>query len=555
MRWLGKFLRLIHINYVFLKHGLDKIVWSTPMFRPFMVLIIFFPWRWFNAHEAPRGESIRLALEELGPIFVKFGQLLSIRGDLLPDDIAAELAKLQDKVPPFDGKIAKNMIEKSLGQPIEVLFSDFTITPLASASIAQVHSATLHDGSNVVVKVLRPKIGQTIRQDVALLEMLANLIFRYMPQSRRFRPIEVVQEFKITLYDELDLLREAANASQLRRNFEDSESLYIPQIYWQYCRSDVLVMEQIYGIHISDMETLKAKNIDLKKLAEKGVEIFFTQVFRDCFFHADMHPGNIFISADHPENPCYIAVDFGIVGTLSPDDQRYLGENFLAFFKRDYRRVAELHVQSGWVPPDTRIDAFESSIRTVCEPIFERPLKDISIGQTLLRLFQTARRFNMEVQPQLVLLQKTLLTIEGLGRQLYPDLDLWQTAKPYLEKWMKKQFGPQAILKTLKNKFPIWSDRLPEIPEAIYEISRYFQNKIHYLEHDDTTKRHSHRELFEKKSRHLTRKIFGATLVVCSTLLAITNPSIQLFFQHFQVYQLWLIGGGLFLGLFCLFKS
>lgn len=555
MRWIRKFTRLIHINYVLLKHGLDKIVWSTPMFRPLMVLIIFFPWRWFNAHEAPRGKSIRLALEELGPIFVKFGQLLSIRRDLLPDDIAEELAKLQDKVPPFDGKIAKRMIEKSLQSPIEVLFAEFNITPLASASIAQVHSAVLHDGSKVVVKVLRPKIEKQIRQDIELLETLAKLVFRYIPQSRRFRPIEVVEEFKTTLYDELDLLREAANASQLRRNFLHSDSLYIPQIYWQYCRTDVLVMEQIYGIHILDIPTLQAKNINLKKLAEKGVEIFFTQVFRDSFFHADMHPGNIFISDETPNNPRYIAVDFGIVGTLSPDDQRYLGENFLAFFKRDYRRVAELHIQSGWIPPETRIEAFESSIRTVCEPIFEKPLKDISIGQTLLRLFQTARRFDMEVQPQLVLLQKTLLTIEGLGRQLDPDLDLWQTAKPFLEKWVKQQFGPRSVIKALRNKLPIWSDRLPAIPEAVYEITRYFQNKIHYLEHDQTLKRFSHKELLQRKSRHLTRKIFGATLLICSTLLAIASPYAQVIFQYLHSYQLWVIGAGVIIGLVCLFKK
>jgi len=322
----------------------------------------------------------------------------------------------------------------------------------------------LHSGEQVVIKVLRPHILKHIRQDIGLLETLAKWLHRLVPSFRRFRPIDVIAEMKHTLLDELDLLREAANASQLRRNFTPSSTLYVPRVFWDYCRKDVLVIERIHGIPISDISTLKAKKVDLKRLAEQGVEIFFTQVFRDCFFHADMHPGNIFIKADNPQYPSYMAVDFGIMGTLSPEDQRYLGENFLAFFKRDYRRVAELHVQSGWVPPHTRVEAFEAAIRTVCEPIFERPFKEISIGQTLLRLFQTARRFDMQVQPQLILLQKTLLTIEGLGRQLYPDLDLWHTAKPFLEKWMKTQFGPRALLRTLKNKFRLWE--FPPLPPS-----------------------------------------------------------------------------------------
>lgn len=538
MRSIKKLGRLFYIKYVLLKHGLDRIIWAHPLFRPFNFLIIFFPWRWFRKKKVPTGKSIRLALEELGPIFVKFGQLLSIRRDILPDDIADELAKLQDKVPPFAGERAKKIIEKSLGYSTQSVFSEFSIAPLASASVAQVHAATMLDGTHVVVKVLRPNIEKQIRQDVDLLETFAKLMFRYVPQSRRFRPIEVVAEFKSTLYDELDLLREAANASQLRRNFVDSESLYVPQIYWQHCRQKVLVMEHVYGVPISDIKALKANNTDLKKLAERGVEIFFTQVFRDCFFHADMHPGNIFVSTNDPQNPKYLAVDFGIMGTLGPDDQRYLGENFLAFFKRDYRRVAELHVQSGWVPPHTRIEAFESAIRTVCEPIFERPLKDISIGQTLLRLFQTARRFDMEIQPQLVLLQKTLITVEGLGRQLYPDLDLWQTAKPFLERWMRKQFGVRAFLRNIKTRLPIWSDRLPDLPEAVYNIARYWQNETHYLKHLQSAQRVSHQAILKKQNRHLIRKTLGALILIGAVGFAVLTPQFSTIIELLQEHQI-----------------
>lgn len=555
MRFIAKSFRLLHINWVLIKYGLDKIVWTTSLFKPFNFLIIFFPWRWFSKKEVPTGEAIRLALEELGPIFVKFGQLLSIRRDILPDDIAEELAKLQDKVPPFNGELAKRMIEESLKQPLSAVFAEFNLTPLASASISQVHSACLQDGTKVVVKVLRPRIYQQIRRDVELLETFAKLIFRYLPQARRFRPIEVVQEFKDTLFDELDLLREAANASQLRRNFASSQSLYVPQIYWQHTRKNILVMEHIYGVHITDIPTLLAHNTNLKRLAERGVEIFFTQVFRDCFFHADMHPGNLFVDVSDPQDPRYIAVDFGIMGTLSPDDQRYLGENFLAFFKRDYRRVAELHVQSGWVPPHTRVDAFESAIRTVCEPIFERPLKDISIGQTLLRLFQTARRFEMEVQPQLVLLQKTLLTVEGLGRQLYPDLDLWQTAKPFLEKWMKKQFGMRALFRSLKTKFPIWADRLPEIPEALHDIAKYWQHETHYLHHLQAERRVSHAELLKKTNRHITRKLFGIFFIISGGLIITLSHHQTVILHYLATYSLTIAASCLGIGVFCLLRA
>ena len=369
-------------------------------------------------------------------------------------------------MPPFPGSMARAQIESAYGKPVTEVFREFDETPLASASIAQVHAARLHDGKDVIIKVLRPNVHQHITRDIRLLHTVARLAERYWKEGRRLRPREVVAEFEKTLYDELDLLREAANASQLRRNFSDTDLLYVPEVYWPYCRPEVMVMERIHGIQISDIASLRANNIDLKRLSERGVEIFFTQVFRHNFFHADMHPGNIFVSTDGR----YMAVDFGIMGTLNPVDQRYLAENFLAFFRRDYRRVAELHVESEWVPDGTRVDEFEAAIRTVCEPIFEKPLKEISFGNVLLRLFQTARRFNMEIQPQLVLLQKTLLNIEGLGRQLYPELDLWQTAKPFLERTMSEQLGPRSLLRNIKDSIPDWNDTLPALPALTYRF-------------------------------------------------------------------------------------
>ena len=456
----AQIIRLVHINFVLARHGLDEIILATHLFRPFRFLYYLAPWNWIPRTRGPRGERIRRALEDLGPIYVKFGQILSTRRDLLPDDIAQELARLQDDVPPFPGALARATIEAALGEPIESVFRDFDETPLASASIAQVHTAELMDGNAVVIKVLRPNVRQQISRDVSLLYTVARLAERYGQHGRRLRPREVIAEFEKTLYDELDLLREAANASQLRRNFSGTNLLYVPEVYWPWCRPDVMVMERIYGIQISNIDELRAQNIDLKTLSERGVEIFFTQVFRHNFFHADMHPGNIFVGSDGR----YMAVDFGIMGTLNPVDQRYLAENFLAFFNRDYRRVAELHVESEWVPEGTRVDEFEAAIRTVCEPIFEKPLNEISFGNVLLRLFQTARRFNMEVQPQLVLLQKTLLNIEGLGRQLYPKLDLWQTAKPFLERTLSEQLGPRSLLKNMKDSIPAWSNTLPDMP-------------------------------------------------------------------------------------------
>lgn len=472
MNRLRKALRLIHINIVLVRHGLDEVVLATRVFRPVRFVLYLLPWNWVRVVRPPRGERIRNALADLGPIFVKFGQLLSTRRDLLPEDVADELAKLQDRVPPFPGARARDIVERAYDCPLEQVFSEFDETPLASASIAQVHAARLLDGREVVVKVVRPGIAQVIRRDVGLLHTMADLAERYWREGRRLRPRAVVAEYENIILDELDLVREAASASQLRRNFEDSDLLKIPEVYWPATRPNVMVMERISGIPISDVQTLKKRGIDLKILAERGVEIFFTQVFRHNFFHADMHPGNIFVSRDRLGLPCYIAVDFGIMGTLTPDDQRYLAENFLAFFNRDYHRVAELHVLSEWVPPSTRIDAFESAIRSVCEPIFERPLKEISFGRLLVHLFQTARRFNMEVQPQLVLLQKTLLNIEGMGRQLYPELDLWKTAKPILERWMQEHLGRQAMLRELRKNAPRWGETLPALPGLAYEVLR-----------------------------------------------------------------------------------
>jgi ubiquinone biosynthesis protein len=411
-------------------------------------------------------------LEELGPIFVKFGQALSTRRDLLPVDIADELAKLQDRVPPFDSAIAAATVETAFGKPLAEVFATFDMAPLAAASIAQVHAATLSDGREVVVKILRPGMHEVIERDLEVLESLAYLADEYWQDGRRLRPVEVVREYRKTVLDELDLLREAGNASQLKRNFAGSTMLYVPEVYWDYCRVNVMVMERIHGIIVSHIEELRARGTNIAKLAENGVAIFFTQVFRHNFFHADMHPGNIFVQVDDPENPRYAAVDFGIVGTLETRDQHYLAENFMAFFERDYRRIATLHVESGWVPSHTRIDELESAVRTVCEPIFQKPLKDISFGQVLLRLFETARRFDMQIQPQLILLQKTLLNIEGLGRLLYPELDLWKTARPVLRQWMRDRTSPSALLRRLRKQLPDTLESLKLVPKILKSAVR-----------------------------------------------------------------------------------
>lgn len=448
-----------------MRHGMDELILASHLFRPLRYLKLFMPWTWV-ARRAGRGERIRRSLEALGPIFVKFGQILSTRRDLLPDDIADELAKLQDQVPPFADAQARQILTKAYGQSPDEVFQRFESTPFASASIAQVHGATLHDGTEVVVKVLRPAILPVIKRDIRLLYIIADKLERYWSAGKQLRPLAVVAEFEKTILDELDLMREAANASQLRRNFSLSEELYVPEIYWPYARRNVLVMERITGIPIGNIDALRAAGVDLEKLADRGVNIFFTQVYQHGFFHADMHPGNIFVSNEGQ----YIAVDFGIMGTLNPSDQRYLAENFLAFFNRDYRRVAQLHIDSGWVDKDTSLGEFEAAIRTVCEPIFDKPLKEISFGHLLIRLFETGRRFNMVVQPQLVLLEKTLLNIEGLGRQLNPDLDLWKSAKPFLQKWVADQIGPRAMLRHLKENVPLWAERLPQMPNMLFDV-------------------------------------------------------------------------------------
>jgi ubiquinone biosynthesis protein len=508
-----KTLRLLNIIRIFIHYGLDELLFLFPPFKQVHFLRFFNPWSWF-ARRQSRARRIRLSLEALGPIFVKFGQLLSTRRDLLPPDIADELARLQDRVPPFPGARARTLIERSLGKPIGELFAEFEEVPLASASIAQVHAARLFDGREVVVKVLRPNTRKVIRSDIALMYLMASLIERGWADGKRLRPMEIVAEYEKTIYDELDLVREASNASMLRRNFQNSPLLYIPEIHWDFVHRDVLVMERIHGIPVSDVEAIMAAGIDLKSLAERGVEIFFTQAFKDNFFHADMHPGNIFVATDGR----YLAVDFGIMGTLMPEDKRYLAENFLAFFQRDYARVAKLHVDSGWVPMDTRVDEFESAIRTVCEPIFERPLSQISFAQLLIRLFQTARRFNMEVQPQLVLLQKTLLNIEGLGRQLYPDLDLWQTAKPFLENWMKDQVGVRAFLHNLKDQGPVTLERLPEIPLLLHGVLK----QLHDGQLQTELKPEALaglRDTLRASNRRNVLAILGSGLIVSASLL------------------------------------
>ncbi len=459
--------RLLFIAFTLLRFGVDQVALSG--FRQRWVRGLVRVVTVGRRFDEPRGVRLRLALERLGPIFVKFGQVLSTRRDLLPLDVADELARLQDRVPPFPGQQAIAMVERAFGARIDQLFSSFDVEPVASASIAQVHFAVLKSGREVAVKVLRPGMLESIENDLGLLHTLARWAERVWVESKRLKPREVVAEFDIYLHDELDLVREAANAAQLRRNMAALNLLIVPEMVWDLCTANVIVMERMKGVPISQVDRLRAAGVDIKRLARDGVTIFFTQVFRDGFFHADMHPGNIQVSVDPATMGRYIALDFGIIGTLTESDKDYLAQNFLAFFRRDYKRVAELHVESGWVPPATRVDALESAIRAVCEPHFDRPLKDISLGQVLMRLFQTSRRFNVEIQPQLVLLQKTLLNVEGLGRQLDPDLDLWSTAKPFLERWMNEQVGWRGLLDRLKQEAPRYALLLPELPRLVHQ--------------------------------------------------------------------------------------
>ncbi|WP_432786255.1 putative protein kinase UbiB [Oligella sp. MSHR50489EDL] len=462
--------RVFIILFVMYKYGLEELLIDAIPQRPFLRRIISFFGR-KSKYKEPRGVRLRLALESLGPIYVKFGQVLSTRPDIVPLDIAEELVALQDRVPPFSSEEAMAIVEKSLRKPIAQLYAEFDREPVASASVAQVHRARTHDGKQVAVKILRPKIIKTIESDLALMRSAASVVHWLLPDGRRLRPKEVVAEFDKYLHDELDLQIEASNCSQLRRNFElegREKLLKVPEVYWSLTSSQVFTMEWVDGTPINQMEQLQAQGIDIKKLAREGVEIFFTQVFDDGFFHADMHPGNILVTQDIDVRGRYAALDFGIVGTLSEFDKNYLAQNFLAFFQRDYRRVAQLHIESAWVPPETREEELEAAVRAVCEPYFDLPLSEISLGAVLMRLFQTSKRFNVEIQPQLVLLQKTLLNVEGMGRQLDPDLDLWQTAKPFLERWMYQRVGPQGVLHKLKKESVHWAQLLPEVPRLVH---------------------------------------------------------------------------------------
>jgi ubiquinone biosynthesis protein len=516
--------RLYHIIKVQLEYGLDELMPEHQLTKAPLLARKSLFWLKNRHQDKELGHRLRLALQELGPVWIKFGQMMSTRRDLFPPHIADQLALLQDQVAPFDGELAKRDMEKALGGSLDNWFTDFDIKPLASASIAQVHTAKLKDsGREVVLKVIRPDIRPVIDADLKLMHRMARIVARSLPEARRLKPVEVVKEYEKTLLDELDLRREAANAIQLRRNFEGSEELYVPEVLPDLSSETLMVSERIYGIQVSDIPMLEANGTNMKLLAERGVSVFFTQVFRDSFFHADMHPGNVFVNPENPDNPQWIGLDCGIVGTLNGEDKRYLAENLLAFFNRDYRKVAELHVDSGWVPRDTNVDDFEFAIRMVCEPIFAKPLGEISFGHVLLNLFNTARRFDMEVQPQLVLLQKTLLYIEGLGRQLYPQLDLWETAKPFLETWMMNQVGPQAVINAVKDRAPFWAEKLPELPELLYDSLRQGKAMNHRMDQ-------LYQGYRESKRQQATGKFLfgvGATLVVCSAIL-VSSPYEQL---------------------------
>lgn len=516
---LSNFYRLVIINLTLARYGLDEVILSLHLFRPLRFLVYLNPFNWFRDNSLSQAQRIRLCIETLGPIFIKFGQLLSTRRDLLDEELITELEKLLDRVPPFPVEQARDIIEQQLKQPLHQAFLSFDDNVLASASIAQVHNAVLNDGSEVVVKIVRPNIAKAIRKDINLLKILARLANRYWSEARRVKPIKVVEEFEKTLFNELDLVREAANASELRRHFLNSEDLYVPEVYWDYCKTDILVIERIDGIPSTDIKQLNEHNINLEVLSRKGVEVFFTQVYNHNFFHADMHSGNIFVSRDNPDNPSYIAIDFGIMGSLSTSDQRYLAENFLAFFNRDYRRVAELHVDSGWVDKDTRIDEFEAAIRAVCEPMFQRPLGEISFGQVLLRLFETARDFNMEIQPQLLLLQKTLLHIEGMGRQLYPQLDLWDTAKPFLEKWLSEQMGVRAIANGFKNNLPFLAEHLSDLPGLAFKALDKVANDKLEIEWKSKQLEQIKQEI-QKANGRTVKAVTGGSLLLSSVVIA-----------------------------------
>ncbi len=538
----GQILRVFSIQRVLIKHGLDELLFTVPFLGPVRFLLYLLPWNWFRKEQGPRGERIRLVLEELGPTFVKLGQILSTRRDLLPDDIAVELSRLQDNVPPFSGAEAQAIIEKSFGDKVEDIFLTFDQEPLASASIAQVHAATTVVGREVIVKVVRTTIRTTIESDIALMRMLARAAEKYSAEGERLKPTGVVAEFEKTILDELDMMREAANASQLGRNFADSDDVHVPEIIWSLTAQNVLVMERINGIPVDDIEKLRAADVDLHYLAESGVRLFFTQVFRDHFFHADIHPGNLFvIPGEDGGRPKFAPVDFGIMGSISEFDQRYLADNFTAFLDRDYRRVAELHVESGWVPKDTRVDEFEFAIRTVCEPIFDRPVKDISVGSLLLRLFQTARRFQMKILPQLLLLQKTLVNVEGIGRQLDPELDLWGSARPVLEDWMKDRVGPRSLLRSAKQSVPLWIDRLPELPGLTFEVLDQIKSGRIQVGSTDPQLEAIRLEI-QRLHRRLSYAVVGVGLIIGAGVLNGVSVETSKLLGPLPV-SVWLLGG------------
>jgi ubiquinone biosynthesis protein len=466
---LRQFLRIWHIGVILKRYRLDQLFNTARLPGPIRWIRVFIP-TGKDVSRLPRGERLRLALQELGPVYVKFGQILSTRRDLLPPDIADELALLQDHVPPFPGEQARDIIEEALGEPVDTIFASFDTQPLASASIAQVHPATLHDGREAVVKIVRPGIAKQLRKDIDLLKAIAKLAEKFMQGGARIQPLKVVQEFETVVFDELDMQREAANASILRRNFKGSRDLYIPEVYWQWCKRRVMVMERVSGLPVGDIENLRSHGVNLKKLARRGVRVFYTQVFRDNLFHADLHPGNILVDASDPDEPTYIAMDFGIVASLSPKDLYYIAENFKALFNQDYRRVAALHIDAGWVPEDTRLDELEAAVRTVGEPNFTRPLNEVSFGRVLFDLFDVARRFQLTLQPQLLMLQKTLLNVEGLARQLDPELDIWGVAKPELETILREKHTIGNVSNELRKRLPGWLAQAPEIPGLVHDF-------------------------------------------------------------------------------------
>ncbi len=540
---LSQVTHLLRIVRVLAHHNLDEYLVAFSPLKPWLFLLHLFPRR---KDDAPRGQRLREALEELGPVFVKLGQMLSTRPDLIPDDIAEELSLLQDRVPPFPGGEALSILEQAYEEPVSHHLIDFNQQPLASASVAQVHDARLTDGTEVIVKILRPGLEPVINRDIDLLYMLARMGEKYSSDIRRLRAVEVIDEYNKTIHDELDLMREAANASQLRHNFLTSPLLYVPEVYFDHTRTNVMVMEKIHGTTVNKIDTLVKKEIDLKQLSNNGVEIFYTQVFRDGFFHADMHPGNIFVLDDGR----YAAVDFGIMGTISDIDKHYLAENFLAFFNHDYRRVAQAHIDAGWVPDGTRVDEFESAIRSVCEPIFAKPLCEISFGRVLVRLFRVARRFNMEIQPQLVLLEKTLLYVEGLGRQLDPQLNLWDTAKPYLEQWAKREYSPRAFFKEIRQQAPMMWKMGPRLPVLVHNVLKQASNgELKLNQPDENLKKL--REETSRGQKRLFHAIVGSALLISAALLAALDGYTPVM-AGIAPLSSWLLGG---LGTLLLFVS